>query len=146
MGSDTAVAGPCTRSAVARVGRPAASRRAPGAPDCFPRVPSRVVEPVAPADGLGSVTGSFGPIDELLYQRELGKSVAFPVDFRHSLCAVLCAEFQGNAMKTSVCGLVGGASAVGLLWSCDPSVAPVWKIGYAIALVFALIALTARGS
>jgi hypothetical protein len=49
-------------------------------------------------------------------------------------------------MKSSVCGLVGGASAVGLLWSCSPSVAPVWKIGYAIALVFALIAVTSRGS
>ena len=49
-------------------------------------------------------------------------------------------------MKSSVCGLVGGASAVGLLWSCGPGVAPVWQIGYAITLVFALIALTARAS
>jgi hypothetical protein len=49
-------------------------------------------------------------------------------------------------MQRSVCGLLGGASAVGLLWSCGPSVAPVWQIGYAIALAFALIALTAKRS
>ena len=52
---------------------------------------------------------------------------------------------EGNAMKSSVFDLVGGASAVGLLWSCSPSVAPVWKIGCAIAFMIALIAMTARG-